>query len=301
MARRRGPRALPGPLQHVLYNTSSRANPVPPEAFGVFNFEDDSVESAGIQGDWEVSLAGFTLLTDSGAERLDGLLFVAWAIRTPESLTGPVELRARVLPKRSDSGVWAPLCRLELVDGAWRVAEAEGAASRETAYDGRLPAPFGIMLEEGDSTSALRELVELWDEGGDPRTIRLIRTRALREIGEAGSFAAGNESYSLADIRFVYEWLLMKPDVLHFRLLGDGDLAPERLLYLAVAAGKEHAEPAPEGGAIGAYVLPEIDLHAALGSVDPWVVSAALFMARKQEIEVDLGNLLARWQGSNPT
>ena len=267
----------------------------------MFNFQDDSVESAGIQGDWEVSLAGFTLLTDSGAERLDGLLFVAWAIRTPESLTGPVELRARVLPKRSDSGVWAPLCRLELVDGAWRVAEAEGAASRETAYDGRLPAPFGIMLEEGDPTSALRELVELWDEGGDPRTIRLIRTRALREIGEAGSFAAGNESYSLADIRFVYEWLLMKPDVLHFRLLGDGDLAPERLLYLAVAAGKEHAEPAPEGGAIGAYVLPEIDLHAALGSADPWVVSAALFMARKQEIEVDLGNLLARWQGSNPT
>jgi hypothetical protein len=155
------------------------------------------------------------------------------------------------------------------------------------------------MLEEGDATSAVRALVELWDEGGDPRTIRAVRTRALREIGKAGSFAVGNESYSLADIRFVYEWLLMKPDVLHFRLPVDGDLAPERLLYLAVAAGKEHAEPAREGGAIGAYVLPEIDLHAALGSVDPWVVSAALFMARKQEIEVDLGDLLARWQGSN--
>jgi hypothetical protein len=286
-------------LFRVLYNTSSRANPVPPEAFGVFDFEDNSVESAGIQGDWEVSLAGFTLLTDSGAERLDGLLFVAWAIRTPQSLTGPAELRARVLPKRSDSGEWTPLCRLELVDGAWRVAEAEGAASRETAYDGRLPAPFWVMLEEGDATSAVRALVELWDEGGDPRTIRAVRTRALREIGEAGSFAVGNESYSLADIRFVYEWLLMKPDVLHFRLPVDGDLAPERLLYLAVAAGKEHAEPAREGGAIGAYVLPEIDLHAALGSVDPWVVSAALFMARKHEIEVDLGDLLARWQGSN--
>jgi hypothetical protein len=155
------------------------------------------------------------------------------------------------------------------------------------------------MLEEGDATSAVRALVELWDEGGDPRTIRAVRTRALREIGKAGSFAVGNESYSLADIRFVYEWLLMKPDVLHFRLPVDGDLAPERLLYLAVAVGHEHAEPAREGGAIGAYVMPEIDLHAALGSVDPWVVSAALFMARKQEIEVDLGDLLARWQGSN--
>jgi hypothetical protein len=279
-------------LYRVLYNTSSRANPVPPEAFGVFNFEDDAVESAGIQGDWEVTVADFTLLTDSAAERQDGLLSLSWAIRPPESLAGPVELRTRVLPKRSDSGEWAPLGTLELVDGAWRVAEA---ASRETALSGRLPAPFGVMFEEGDPTSALRALVELWDEGGDPRTIRAIRKRALREIGEAGSFAAGNDSYNLADIRMVYEWMLKQPDVLHFRLPVDGDLAPERLLYLAVATGEEHAEPASE---IGTYVLPEIDLPAALGSADPWVVSAALFLARKQNIEIDFGNLMARWQGS---
>ena len=277
----------------TLYNTSSRANPVPPEAFGVFNFEDDAVESAGIQGDWEVTIAGFTLLTDTAAERQDGVLTIAWAIRPPQPLTGPVELRARVLPKRSDSGEWAPLGRLELVDGAWRVAEA---ASRETAQDGRLPAPFGIMLEEGDATSALRELAQLWEEGGDPRTIRAIRTRALQEIGEAGTFTVGADSYPLADIRFFYEWMLLEPDVLSFRLPVEGDLAPERLLFLAVAEGEEHAEPA--SGA-GTYVLPDIDLLATLGSADPWVVSAGLFIARKQGIEVDLGDLLARWQGSS--
>jgi len=280
-------------LYRAFYNTSSRANPGPPEAFGVFNLEDDTFESAGIQGDWEVTLAGFTMLTDSAAERQGGLLSVAWAIRPPQSLTGPIELRARVLPKRSDSGEWAPLGKLEFVDGAWRVADA---ASRESEYEGRLPAPFGIMLEEGNPTSALRDLSGLWDEGGDPRTIQAIRTRALREIGEAGSFSAGNDSYNLADIRFVYEWMLMSPDVLRFRLPVKGDLPPERLLYLAVAVGTEHAEPASENRE---YVLPEIDLPAALGSPDPWLVSAALFMARKQNLEVEIESLLKRWQGTN--
>ena len=46
---------------------------------------------------------------------------VSWAIRPLLSLTGPVELRVRVLPKRSDSGEWAQLGRLELVDRAWCV------------------------------------------------------------------------------------------------------------------------------------------------------------------------------------
>jgi hypothetical protein len=283
-------------LFRAFYNTSSRANPAPPEAFGVFNLEDDTFESAGIDAYMEVALAGFTFLTDSEATRQNGVLSVAWAIRPPDSLTDPIELRARLLPKRSESGEWAPLGRLEFVDGTWQVEETEGEASRETAFNGRLPAPFSIMFEEGDPTAALRALTELWDEGGDPRTIRAIRTRALREIGEAGSFATGSDSYKLADIRMVYEWMLMSPDVLHFRLPVVGDLAPERLLYLAIAIGTEHAEPASRGGE---YVLPDIDFPTALGSADPWLVSAALFMARKQDLDVDIGDLLMRWQGSN--
>ncbi len=86
-------------LFRALYNTSQRANPVPPEAFGVLKLEDGSVENAGIEAYMEVSVAGFTLLTDSCTERRDGLLSVAWVIRPPNSLEGPVELRARVLPE----------------------------------------------------------------------------------------------------------------------------------------------------------------------------------------------------------
>jgi len=185
----------------------------------------------------------------------------------------------------------------ERVDsGARRVTEA-AETSRDMALDGPLPEPFGTMLEDGEQAAALRMLADLWDRDADPGTIQAIRTRALRGMGEAGAFAAGDESYELADIRTVYEWLVLRPDVLRFRLPVEGDLAPERFLYLAVAAGEQHASPAREGSA---YTLPEIDLHAALGSSDPWVVSAALFLARKQDIEMDVGVLLARWQGSKP-
>lgn len=115
VARQREPRDLPGPLQHFVPRQSC--------ASGVFDFKDSSVESAGIEGYMEVTLACFTLLTDSGTERKDGLLSISWAIKPPKSLSGPVELRVRVLPKRSDSGEWVPLGRLELVGRAWRVVD----------------------------------------------------------------------------------------------------------------------------------------------------------------------------------
>ena len=269
-------------LFRVLYNTSSRANPVPPEAFGVFDTEDDSVKSAGLEGDWEVTVDGFTLLTDSATVRRDGTLFVNWAIRPPKSLIGPVSLCARVLPKRSESGEWTRIGTLEFVDGSWNVAEVDSTGE---ASDLLPPEPFSSMIADGEAAEALRMLADFWAQGEDSTTIRVIRTRALQAIGSSGSFSVGDESYPLADIRTVYEWMIMKPDVLRFRLPIEGDLAPERFLYLAVTMGNEHIEPARGAGE---YVLPVIDLHSSLNSADPWVVSAALFMARKQDIELEL-------------
>ena len=283
-----------GELFRALYNTSSRANPVPPEAFGVFDIEDDSVKSAGIEGDWEVNVDDFTLLTDSATVRRDGSLFVNWAIRPPKSLTGPVSLRARVLPKRSESGEWVQIGTLEKVDGGWQIAEVDSIGE---ASDLLPPEPFSSMIADGEATAALRMLADFWDRGEDSTTIQTIRTHALQAISSSGTFSVGGDSYPLADIRTVFEWMIMKPDVLRFRLPIKGDLEPERFLYLAVTMGKEHIEPARGAGK---YVLPEIDLHASLDSADPWVVSAALFMARKQDIELEFQNLLARWQSSNP-
>lgn len=272
-------------LFRSLYNTSSHANPVPPGAFGVFALEDGSVLSAGIEGDWDVTQAGFTLLTDSATVRRDGILSVNWAIRPPESLVGPVELRARVIPRGRDTADWQSIGRLELSDGAWLVAEGsptELAAARNT--------PIG----DGEAEAVLRSLGELWAQGVDPKTIEEIRARAIKRIGETGRFSVGRESYPLRDIRTVYEWMLMTPDVLRHRLVTGADLEPERMLFLAVAVGREHLEPAQEHAE---YVLPEIGIVEAVQNADPWVVSAALFMARKQQIELGIDEVLGRWQG----
>ncbi len=157
-------------LFRSLYNTSSHANPVPPEAFGVFDLGDDSVMSAGLEGDREVTQAGFTLLTDSATVRRDGVLSVNWAIRPPASLVGPVELRARVIGENRDTGEWQTIGRLELDDGFWRVAEVtttESAAVLRTAMD------------DGEAEVALRSLGELWGQGADAKTSGEIRARAL--------------------------------------------------------------------------------------------------------------------------
>jgi hypothetical protein len=122
------------------------------------------------------------------------------------------------------------------------------------------------------------------------------KARTLRAVAEAGAFHVGKDSYVLSDLRAVHEWLLLKPDVLHFRVPVEADLDPQRLLYLAMTVGEEH-ETSANGGE---YVLPDIDVAGALGSADPWVVSAALFLARKQELELDAETLLQRWQSGGP-
>jgi hypothetical protein len=281
-------------IYRALYNTSQRANPVPPEAFGILNLGDGSVESAGIDGYMEVESGGFTFLTESAAARMDGVLSVTWVVRPPETLGGLVSLRARVLPKRGDSAPWVGIGSLVSKDGTWRAAEE---VPQGFVADDELPAEFSTMLDEGNAETALRGLETQWAEGGDRATIEAIRAAALRRIHETGAFDVGKETFSLGDIRYLYEWHLKKPDVLVRRFPVAGDLPPDRLLFLALAVGTEHHEPAGEHGS---YVLPAIDIASAIGSEDPWIVSAGLFLARKQELELSIDALVARWQGPLP-
>ncbi len=120
---------------------------------------------------------------------------------------------------------------------------------------------------------------------------------ALLGDGNPGVYSVGDESYTLSDLKTIYDWMLGAPDVLHFRAEVEGDLPPERLLHLMTSLGKEHAEPPQENTE---YVMPDIDIRAAVESSDPWSVSAALFIARKQKVELDLEKLVARWQSEQP-
>lgn len=171
------------------------------------------------------------------------------------------------------------------------------AAPGSTSIAPPLLEPFGSRLENGDPAAALRALENLWRQGDDPDAIAALRAAAVAALGEVGSYAVGAETYQLRDVRQVHEWWLQRPDILRYRVPVAGDLAPDRLLVLAVVRGGEHVEPAREGSA---YVLPAIDLPAALASADPWLVSAALFVARKQDVTLDVDALLARWRSPLP-
>jgi hypothetical protein len=154
------------------------------------------------------------------------------------------------------------------------------------------------MLDEGRAEEVLRGLESMWSQGVADDTIEVVRANALEAVVRAGSFSTGDESTSVDDVREVAEWLAATPDVLAFRVEAAGDLAPERLLALAVAEGRAHRDPPASESS--AWVLPEIDVADAVDRSDPWLVSAALFLARKQNVELEAAAIVARWTGPKP-
>ncbi len=278
----------------ALYNASSRANPVPPEAFGVVDLDAGTTVSAGIEGEWEVASGGFALVPDSVTVRRDGWLTVSWALRPAPSVEGPLEVRARVIAEGADTAPWRRLGSLVREDARWRFREHSGPAS---GTSGAVPEPYASMITDGRAVEVVRGVEEMWVRGVAPATIDAVRARALDAIAARGSFPAGEESYAVEGIREVAEWLAARPDVLGYRVETAGDLPPERLLALAVAVGRPHQAAA---GAGSEWALPGIDLAAAVGRSDPWAVSAALFVARKQAVELDAGAILARWRAPLP-
>ncbi|MEX1309470.1 MAG: hypothetical protein AB1Z65_03540 [Candidatus Sulfomarinibacteraceae bacterium] len=162
----------------------------------------------------------------------------------------------------------------------------------------RVPEPYATMLDDGRAVEVLRGLESMWSEGVADDTIEAVRARAVDAVVRAGSFSTGDETTSVDDLREVAEWLAATPDVLAFRVEVAGDLAPQRLVALAVAEGRAHRDPPASESSV--WVLPEIDLADAIDRSDPWLVSAALFLARKQNVELDAAAVVARWTGPKP-
>jgi hypothetical protein len=162
----------------------------------------------------------------------------------------------------------------------------------------RAPEPYATMLDEGRAEEVLRGLESMWSAGVADDTIELVRAEAVDAIVRAGSFSTGDESYSVDGVREVAEWLAAAPDVLTVRVEVAGDLAPQRLLALAVAEGRAHRDPSPSKSSV--WMLPAIDLAGAIDRSDPWLVSAALFLARKQNGGLDAAAIVERWTGARP-
>lgn len=149
--------------------------------------------------------------------------------------------------------------------------------------------------------AALREVTRLFGAGaGDPNLpsqLEIIRQAQLERLLESDVLVAGNERYEINDLYRAYQYLLTRRDELRSRIVVDRDLPPGRFLVLMAAMGMAHPSTPP--GTPTMYAWPEVDLARALRSADPWVVSGALFVARKTDVSLPASAIFERWQSRN--
>jgi len=121
-------------------------------------------------------------------------------------------------------------------------------------------------------------------------TLDQKRTDLLVRLMGRESFKIEGAAYGFGDLQQIFEILLTRPDVLNQRFPALKDLSPSRFFYAMVTAGRN-----PRPGSQAA-VRPDLDIRQALASADPWLVSAALFLARKGEASLASEDVLRRWQ-----
>ncbi len=293
--------AVPGgrELFRAAYCACSRVDPVPPGAFGLYRIHEDGscvpsdVVSAGIDAMRPAEAGGFTLLPESEAVNRDGILRLKWVIAVGDVLEpGRYELRGRVVPLKGGAPGWSVLAVLD-TSGALPTFTGVEEPSGTASGSAEVPPALKEGLRAKNPAEALRMIPALVESGAAREQVDLERATILERLLHEESFRAGDEEYGLEDIRQVYEMLLSRPDVLRFEVPFAVDLPLDRFLYLCVVEGEGHGKPAPPGVT---WALPGIDVPQAILSPDPWVVSAALFLARKNGVELDPGAILHRWE-----
>jgi hypothetical protein len=126
-------------------------------------------------------------------------------------------------------------------------------------------------------------------------TLDRFRIGVINHIDDEFSIRLGRETYTLSDLKtFFVQVLLTQPDALHCSYLTRRELPLGRFLFLNLVYGNEHPEPTKDR--LLKPASPHLDLSKAIQSPDPWVVSAALFMARKQKGGITLEAVIKRWQ-----
>jgi len=153
---------------------------------------------------------------------------------------------------------------------------------------------------KGRHTDALRLIPRIYDEEAPDDSFRATleekRAGLLEAILEEGRFQVGEDEYPTGGLLGVFiHGLAIKVDSLAFQVPVEGDLPPDRYLYLFVADGL------PRGDRSGKNLLgragPPVDPGRALGSGDPWLVSGALFLARwAGVVDFGPGEVLEAWQ-----
>ena len=137
------------------------------------------------------------------------------------------------------------------------------------------------LEKEGDLQGALRVIPEIYEEEVPVSqfyvTLDKTKSRLLESLSRDGDVRISGD-LGFQDYLHLYNDLLARPDRLHSEYRADGDLPLERYYYFLVVAEKMK-DPAKLAT-----------------SLDPWLVSAALFLARKGELKVEAQKVINRWE-----
>lgn len=180
--------------------------------------------------------------------------------------------------------------------------------AQSASEDGMPPAPqYSILYdqllgleEKGDFLEALRLVpkiyateipVEIFYTTLENKRQQLLNAVIEQEL----SFRIGEYETNCSDIlRLFTDLYLGQPDVYNFLVPVPGSLEYDRFCYLLIVEG--HSQQASDNS----LLIPstsQFNLQSALDSADPWLVSAALFFARKQKTPtITAQAVIDRWQ-----
>ncbi len=250
-------------------------------------------------------VGGVSLLPDSKAEREKGRLRVTWSLDLAKPVPAersPHRLWLEVIPAGGGESFRYYLGRLS-AKGFQAVDSAPPATPRPFPGQPRYAYLFDygeyLLNMAGDWVGALRTWsrihrhevpVDAFYATLERRLARLMD--ALRKEDEG--FWLGGQRYSVEGLyAWLREELVSRPEVLHALAPVKNELPLARAVYLFVVLGRPPARTVENP--LLEPVAPEVDLERALGSPDPWLVSAALFLARKGYGSLRPQAVLARW------
>ena len=155
------------------------------------------------------------------------------------------------------------------------------------------------LQKEGKPVEALKTMEAVYGSEVPVQTfyntLDRFKTKVINHIDDELSIRTGQETYTINDLKaFFMQVLLTRPDTFHCTYLTQRELPLGRFLFLNLVYGNEHPIPTKDPLLKPAY--PRLDLSKAIHSPDPWIVSAAIFMARKEGGGIPPEILIRRWQ-----
>ncbi|MDH3348180.1 MAG: hypothetical protein OEM02_08815, partial [Desulfobulbaceae bacterium] len=115
------------------------------------------------------------------------------------------------------------------------------------------------------------------------KRLQLLEVVSQKEL----SFSIGREVYTCSSVRKLFRDLyLRKPESFHQMVQFSGEIDVERFCYYIIIEG-QNKESTPS----------KFDIQSTLNKTDPWLVSAALFLSRKQDVKsIVPQDIINRWQ-----